>query len=141
MVAKQPIVNGRSARESALIMENCTKRDCCNTCPYDKLHDRGKACVDFLLADAALALRRMQKRYEKQRERYYIDRERIKEEIMAKPLWVVYFTDPQFREVHMLGVFDNEAKANAYREEREVDNKKAQLNLIIDIKRVTDRMG
>ena len=140
-MAKQPLVNGRSARQIALIMENCTKRDCCNTCPYDKMHDRGKACVDFLLADAALALRRMQKRYEKQRERYYIDRERIKEEIMAKPLWVVYFIDPQFREVHMLGVFDNEAKANAYREEREVDNKKAQLNLIIDIKRVTDRMG
>ena len=140
-MAKQPLVNGRSARQIALIMENCTKRDCCNTCPYDKMHDRGKACVDFLLADAALALRRMQKRYEKQRERYYIDRERIKGEIMAKPLWVVYFTDPQFREVHMLGVFDNEAKANAYREEREVDNKKAQLNLIIDIKRVTDRMG
>ena len=140
-MAKQPLVNGRSARQIALIMENCTKRDCCNTCPYDKMHDRGKACVDFLLADAALALRRMQKRYEKQRERYYIDRERITEEIMAKPLWVVYFTDPQFREVHMLGVFDNEAKANAYREERDIDNKKAQLNLIIDVKRVTDRMG
>lgn len=140
-MAKAPLVNGRTARQIALVMENCTKRDCCNTCPYDKMHDRGKACVDFLLADAALALRRMQKRYEKQRERYYIDRERIKEEIMAKPLWVVYFTDPQFREVHMLGVFDNEAKAKAYREEREVDNKKAQLNLIIDIKRVTDRMG
>ena len=140
-MAKQPLVNGRSARQIALVMENCTKRDCCNTCPYDKMHDRGKACVDFLLADAALALRRMQKRYEKQRERYYIDKERIAKEIMAKPLWVVYFTDPQFREVHMLGVFDNEDKARAYREEREVDNKKAQLNLIIDIKRVTDRMG
>ena len=140
-MAKQPLVNGRSARQIALVMENCTKRDCCNTCPYDKMHDRGKACVDFLLADAALALRRMQKRYEKQRERYYIDRERITEEIMAKPLWVVYFTDPQFREVHMLGVFDNEDKAMAYRAEREVDNQKAQLNLIIDVKRVTDRMG
>lgn len=140
-MAKQPLVNGRSARQIALVMENCTKRDCCNTCPYDKMHDRGKACVDFLLADAALALRRMQKRYEKQRERYYIDKERIAKEIMAKPLWVVYFTDPQFREVHMLGVFDNEAKANAYRDERDIDNKKAQLNLIIDVKRVTDRMG
>ena len=140
-MAKQPLVNGRSARQIALVMENCTKRDCCNTCPYDKMHDRGKACVDFLLADAALALRRMQKRYEKQRERYYIDRERIKEEIMAKPLWVVYFTDPQFREVHMLGVFDNEAKARDYRNERDADNRKAELNLIIEVKRVSDRMG
>ena len=140
-MAKAPLVNGRTARQIALVMENCTKRDCCNTCPYDALHDRGKSCIDFMIADAALALRRLQKRYEKQRERYYIDKERIVQEAMAKPLWVVYFTDPQFREVHMLGVFDNEAKANAYRDERDIDNKKAQLNLVIDVKRVTDRMG
>ena len=29
----------------------------------------------------------------------------------------------------------------AYRAEREVDNQKAKLNLIIDVKRVSDRMG
>ena len=129
-MAKAPLINGRTARQIALVMENCTRRDCCNTCPYDKLHDRGKSCIDFLIADAALALRRLQKRYEKQRERYYIDKERI-----------IYFTDPKYREVHMLGVFDNEAKARAYRDERDEDNRKAQLNLIIEVKRVSDRMG
>lgn len=140
-MAKAPLVNGRTARQIALVLENCTKRDCCNTCPYDSLHDRGKSCIDFMIADAALALRRLQKRYEKQRERYYIDKERIIREAMNRPLWVVYFTDPQYREVHMLGVFDNYDTALAYRAEREVDNQKAKLNLIIDVKRVSDRMG
>lgn len=139
-MAKQPLVNGRSARQIALVMENCTKRDCCNTCPYDKMHDRGKACVDFLLADAALALRRMQKRYEKQRERYYIDKERIAKEIMAKSLWVVYFTDPEFHEVHMLGVFDSEEKANAYKEAREVDVQKAKLRVMLGVQRTSERL-
>ena len=41
----------------------------------------------------------------------------------------------------MLGVFDNYDTALAYRAEREVDNQKAKLNLIIDVKRVSDRMG
>lgn len=139
-MAKAPLVNGRTARQLAVVMENCQKRDACNSCPYDKLHERGKACIDFMVADAALALRRLQKRYEKQRERYYIDKERIIREAMARTLWVVYFTDPEFHEVHMLGVFDSEEKANAYKEAREVDVQKAKLRVMLGVQRTSERL-
>ena len=141
-MAKAPLVNGKSARQLAVIIEHCTNRDACNTCPYDKKLERGRSCIDFLLADAALAIRRQEKRYEKQRERYRLDKEKMTMEIMARPLWVVYFTDTEFKEVRMLGVFDDEPKAKAFLREKEQDVVKAQIKDIrLGIQRTTDRLG
>lgn len=141
-MAKAPLVNGKTARQIAVMLDNCTKRDCCNTCPYDKMHERGKGCIDYMLADAALALRRLQKRYEKQRERYYLDKDKLTEQIMARPLYVVYFSDPEFREVHMLGVFDREDKAREFYSEKEENIRKSGVSgLILGISRTTDRFS
>ena len=139
-MAKAPLVNGRTARQIAVVIDNCIKRDACNSCPYDKKQERGKSCVDFLLSDASLALRRLQKRYEKQRERYYIDREEIERKLMARTLWVAYFSDPEYREIHMLGVFQDREKAEAYIEEKKEDAKRAKAgNLIFGIGRTSDK--
>lgn len=139
-MAKAPLVNGRTARQLAVVLDNCTKRDCCNTCPYDKMHDRGKSCIDFMIADASLALRRLQKRYEKQRERYYLDREELTKQIMNRPLYVAYFSDPEFREIHMLGVFDTEDRAKEFLAERQENARKAKVyNLIFGVSKTTDR--
>ena len=141
-MAKAPLVNGRTARQLAVVLDNCTKRDCCNTCPYDKMHDRGKSCIDFMIADASLALRRLQKRYEVQKDRYKLDKEELTKQIMSRPLYVAYFSDPEFREIHMLGVFDNEEKAQAFLAERQENARKAKVSgLVFGVSKTTDRFG
>ena len=139
-MANTKLVNGRSARQMALTMENCVNKDACNSCPYDKKHGKGRACMDYLLLDAATALRKLQKRYEKQRERYYIDKERIIEEAMLGTLFVAWLTDPEYREVKMLGVFSSQAQAEVYVEERKKDAITAGLpHLVFGISKTTDR--
>ena len=141
-MANTKLVNGRSARQMALTMENCVQKDACNTCPYDKKHGKGRSCMDYLLLDAATALRKLQKRYEKQRERYYIDKERIIQEAMLGTLYVAWLTDPEYREVRMLGVFATQKDAEAYLEERKADAITAGMpNLVFGVSKSTDRRG
>lgn len=60
------VINGMSAKRMSTIIKNCLDKDMCNTCPYQ---DRGVACFDALMSDAGLALRRMQVKQDKYRER------------------------------------------------------------------------
>lgn len=140
-MAKQPLVNGRTARQLAVVMENCIKRDSCGTCPYDKMHSRGMSCVDYMITDAITALRRMQKRYDNQRSRYYLDKDKMRSEIMREPLFIVWFSDPEYKEVRMLGAFATYEEAKAYAEAREIDRKKTGVleNAIIGVSQAPDR--
>lgn len=140
-MAKQPLVNGYTARQLAVVMEHCVKHDACNTCPYDKKTERGKSCMDFLILDGSLALRRLQKRYETQKYRYIHKIESLQEEIMKQPLYIAWFVDPDYREVRTLGAFATLEEAEAYVEDRKVDAKKAGIfpNIIFGISRTTDR--
>ena len=140
-MAKAPLVNGRTARQLAVVMENCVKRDTCGTCPYDKTDTKGRSCVDNLIIDAATALRRMQKRYDNQRSRYFLDREEMRNSIMKEPLYIVWFSDPDYKQVRMLGAFASYEEAKAYAEAREIDRKKTGIleNAVIGVSQAPDR--
>ena len=140
-MAKAPLVNGRTARQLAVVMENCIKRDSCGTCPYDKMHSRGKACVDYMILDAITALRRLQKRYDNQRSRYYLDRDVMRGNIMKEPLFIVWFSDPDYKQVRVLGAFATYEEAKAYADDREVDRIKTGVleNAVIGISQAPDR--
>ena len=64
------VVNGMSARKLASVIKRCVEMDACGECPYRK---QGSDCVNVLMLDAAIAIRRIQKTHEK-----YVERSRKK---------------------------------------------------------------
>lgn len=73
------IINGMSAKRISTIIKNCIHKDMCNSCPY---FDKGMLCFDSLMTDAGTALRRMQNKQDKYRQRAEKRIRELEEEII-----------------------------------------------------------
>lgn len=78
---KKSLVNGMSANKLSTVIKNCMSKDACGTCPYE---EDGVECFDHMMLDASIALRRLQKRFDKANERARARIAKLEEQLNGK---------------------------------------------------------